>query len=89
MDGGLIEERAFFVAEPTPFVEITAHVDDVYPQHFQRFIGFFCMVVDDGGMWEINREIVAMNTTSDVHIFGIHEESLIEEVNFDGSLCAE
>lgn len=79
MDGGLVEECAFLVAEPTPFIEVSTHVDDVNPQHLQRLVGRFFMIMDDGGMWEENRQIVAMDAASEVHILGVHEESFVEE----------
>lgn len=79
MDGGLVEECAFLVAEPTPFVEVSTHVDDVNPQHLQRLVGRFFMIMDNGGMWEENRQIVAMDAASEVHILGIHKESFVEE----------
>ena len=79
MDGGLVEECAFLVAEPTPFIEVSTHVDDVNPQHLQRLVGRFFMIMDDGGMWEENRQIVAMDAASEIHILGVHEETFVEE----------
>ena len=79
MDGGLVEECAFLVVEPTPFVEVSTHVDDVNPQHLQGFVGCFFMIVDNGGMREEDRQIVAMDAACEVHIFGVHKESFVEE----------
>mgnify|MGYP003484477156 CR=1 FL=1 len=79
MDGGLVEECAFLVAEPTPFIEVSTHIDHVNPQHLQRFIGRLLMIMDDSGMRKIDCEIVAMDATSEVHILRIHKETLIED----------
>ena len=79
MDGGLVEECAFPVAEPTPFIEVSTHVDDVNPQYLQRLVGRFFMIMDDCSMREENRQIVAMDAASEVHILGVHKESFVEE----------
>ena len=79
MDGGLVEEFALLVAEPTPFIEVSTHIDYVNPQHLQRFVGGLCVVMDNGGMWEIDGEVIAMNTASKVHILWVHEESFVEK----------
>ena len=89
MDGGLVEECAFLVAEPTPLIEISTHIDHMYPQHFQRFVGGLCVVMDNGGMWKIDGEVIAMNTASKIHIFGVHEETLIKKSCLLHRLCEE
>ena len=37
------------------------------------------MIVDNGGMREEDRQIVAMDAACEVHIFGVHKESFVEE----------
>ena len=79
MNGGFVEDLAFAVAEPAPFIKIPAHINNMYPQHSQRLIRSFRVVVNNGCVWEIDREIVAMDATSEVHILRIHKETLIKE----------
>lgn len=89
MDGGLVEECALLVAEPTPFIEVSTHIDYVNPQHLQRFVGRFFMIVNDGGIRKEYRQIVAMDSACKVHIFRIHEESFVEKSCLLHRLCAE
>ena len=37
------------------------------------------MIVNDGGMREEDRQIVAMDAAGEIHILGVHEESFVEE----------
>ena len=82
MDGCVIEEFAFFVVEPSPFVEVFAHVSYVYAQHFERFVGFFGVVVYYACVWKIDGQIVSMYSSCKVHIFGIHKVSFVKESYF-------
>ena len=61
----------------------------VNPQHLQRFVGRFFMIVNDGGIRKEYRQIVAMDSACKVHIFRIHEESFVEKSCLLHRLCAE
>ena len=47
------------------------------------------MIVNDGGMREEDRQIVAMDAAGEIHILWIHKESLIEQTRFLHRLCAQ
>lgn len=74
----MVDAAALAIEEPTPFVEITYHIGDMNPQHaaaFSRSCRMFVYYADSG---PIHSFPFAVDTSGDVDVFGIHEETLVE-----------
>ena len=77
------------VEEPTPFVEIAAHVLDMNPEHVLIVIGSVCVRMRNRPLRIIEREIIAMDGTRQVDVLRIHKIALVEQSRFHGCLGSQ
>lgn len=75
----IVEQVPFRIVYPSPFVEVSDHVDDMYPEHSERFVRCRFVVMDYGRPRPIYCEIVSVYAACEIDILGIHEEPLIED----------
>jgi len=84
----MIEAPALSIEEPSPFVEIAAHVSDMYPEHVFIFIGFARVGMRDAPFRIIERQVIPMNSTGKIDILRIHEIAFVEKTGLHGSRSA-
>lgn len=74
------------IAEPTPFIEVAAHIDDMNPQITQGMIGRLCVMMHNRDRRQEECQVVNMDSASQVQIFRIHEKAFVKEVCSVGGL---
>ena len=80
----IVKEFALRVTEPAPFIEVAAHIDDMYPEVAEGVIGRLRVMVHNRDRRQEECQVVAMDSAGEIHIFRVHKIALVEESGFEG-----